>query len=119
MQKYLAGGTLPSEPPKQTPKPECGGPGQPPCRKSTGGFVTSGISYLVGEKGPELFVPKMSGLIYPNNMISKMLSTIQAPMNATPVYGNTVNFNGDIHITDNAMSWAVFKAQVQRALIEG
>jgi tape measure domain-containing protein len=107
MQKYLTSGILPT-PPKTSPK------------KAKGGPVTAGISYLIGEKGPELFVPKMSGFIYPNNMISKMLNTIQAPMNATPIYGgNTVNFTGDVHITDNAMSWAVFKAQVQRAIIEG
>jgi tape measure domain-containing protein len=48
----------------------------------------------------------------------RMQLSMKAPMNASPVYGNTVNF-GDVHITDNAMSWAVFKAQVQRAIIEG
>jgi hypothetical protein len=48
---------------------------------------------------------------------NRMQLDMKAPMNATPVYGNTVNF-GDVHITDNAMSWAVFKAQVQRAIVE-
>lgn len=44
---------------------------------------------------------------------------MNAPMSAPPVYGgNTANFNGDIHI-NNGMDWALFKAQVQRAIVEG
>jgi hypothetical protein len=54
-----------------------------------------------------------------NGIIIKSQSEkmISAPMSAAPVYGNTVNF-GDVHI-NNDMDWAVFKSQVQRALIEG
>ena len=37
--------------------------------KATGGFVSSNNSYLVGEKGPELFVPSTSGTIVPNNAL--------------------------------------------------
>ena len=37
--------------------------------KATGGFVSSNNSYLVGEKGPELFVPSTSGTIVPNNQL--------------------------------------------------
>jgi hypothetical protein len=35
--------------------------------RAAGGSVTSGSSYVVGEKGPELFVPGRSGTIIPNN----------------------------------------------------
>lgn len=35
--------------------------------KALGGDVKGGTSYLVGEKGPELFTPAMSGSITPNN----------------------------------------------------
>ena len=35
-------------------------------KKAGGGFVESGRSYLVGEQGPEVFVPSMSGSIIPN-----------------------------------------------------
>jgi hypothetical protein len=35
--------------------------------KATGGFVSPSKSYLVGEKGPELFVPGTPGNIIPNN----------------------------------------------------
>jgi len=38
--------------------------------RASGGPVTSGRPYLVGEKGPELFVPGQSGGIVPNNQLA-------------------------------------------------
>lgn len=38
--------------------------------RASGGPVTAGSPYLVGERGPELFVPGASGRIVPNNQIS-------------------------------------------------
>lgn len=38
--------------------------------KAEGGPVTKGESYLVGEKGPEIFKPNVSGNIVPNENIS-------------------------------------------------
>lgn len=35
--------------------------------RATGGAVTQGTAYMVGERGPELFVPNTSGSIVPNN----------------------------------------------------
>lgn len=37
--------------------------------KASGGPVTSGTTYLVGEKGPELFTPNTSGAIVPNGAL--------------------------------------------------
>ena len=37
--------------------------------KAVGGPVTGGTSYLVGERGPELFTPNSSGMITPNNRL--------------------------------------------------
>lgn len=37
--------------------------------RAAGGPVNSGLSYLVGEKGPEIFTPSTSGSITPNHMI--------------------------------------------------
>ena len=48
--------------------------------KAQGGAVQGGKAYMVGEKGPEMFVPNQSGNIVPNNQIG----------NAQPV---NVNFN--------------------------
>lgn len=38
--------------------------------RALGGPVAKDESYIVGERGPELFVPRTSGLIVPNNQIS-------------------------------------------------
>jgi len=37
--------------------------------RAAGGPVNSGLSYLVGEKGPEIFTPSSSGAITPNHML--------------------------------------------------
>ena len=37
--------------------------------KANGGPVKGGSSYIVGEKGPELFTPGVSGMITPNNQL--------------------------------------------------
>lgn len=58
----------------------------------------------------------MSGLITTTATPSFVMN---APVSAPPVYGgNTANFNGDIHI-NNGLDWAMFKAQVQKAIVEG
>ena len=38
-------------------------------QRAAGGPVTGGKPYMVGEKGPELFVPNSSGNIVPNNKL--------------------------------------------------
>jgi phage-related protein len=37
--------------------------------KAAGGPVSAGTTYLVGERGPELFTPSGSGMIIPNNQL--------------------------------------------------
>ena len=37
--------------------------------RASGGPVTQGGSYIVGERGPELFIPNSSGTIIPNNEV--------------------------------------------------
>jgi Flp pilus assembly pilin Flp len=38
--------------------------------RAMGGPVNAGTSYIVGERGPELFMPNASGTIIPNNKLS-------------------------------------------------
>ncbi len=57
----LRAGPAPSLPPASNLK--FGGP------RAKGGPVSSGSTYLVGEKGPELFTPKVSGSITPNHRV--------------------------------------------------
>ena len=49
--------------------------------KATGGAVNSSQSYLVGERGPELFVPNTGGRIIPNNSMGgqSIVINVNAP----------------------------------------
>jgi hypothetical protein len=38
--------------------------------RATGGDVMPGRSYLVGEQGPEMFVPRTAGAVLPNSVVS-------------------------------------------------
>lgn len=49
---------------------------------ANGGPVTGGSPYMVGERGPELFVPQKSGMIVPTNQL------------ANAIGGQTINYNG-------------------------
>jgi lambda family phage tail tape measure protein len=55
--------------------------GAAPPGKATGGPVSAGSPYMVGERGPELFMPSRSGTIIPNNQISSMGSTTNVTNN--------------------------------------
>lgn len=43
--------------------------------RAEGGPVAGGAAYMVGERGPELFVPRMSGTIIPNKAMGAMGNT--------------------------------------------
>lgn len=43
--------------------------------KADGGAIASDSAYMVGERGPELFVPRMSGSIIPNRALGAMGGT--------------------------------------------
>lgn len=46
--------------------------------RANGGPVSGGSSYLVGERGPELFTPSVSGAIVPNNKMGGGRMTLEA-----------------------------------------
>ena len=61
--------------------------------KALGGDVAGGMPHIVGEKGPELFVPPSSGKIIPNNKVADYLGNSgsvdaggQKVVNVGPVY---------------------------------
>lgn len=56
--------------------------------RASGGSVFGGSPYIVGERGPELFVPGASGTIIPNNKLSTGGTTIN-------LGGITINGGGD------------------------
>ena len=46
-----------------------------------GGAVNAGTTYLVGEKGPELFTPERSGAIIPNHTLQRPASAVNIVVN--------------------------------------
>ena len=59
--------------------------------KALGGPVSSGRSYLVGERGPELFVPGAQGNIVPNNAMGSTSIVVNVDASGTEVQGNQGN----------------------------
>ena len=69
--------------------------------KAEGGPITAGKPYIVGERGPEMIIPKNSGTVIPN----KDMGAISGP---------TINFNGITVRTDQDIQTII--AQVMDAL---
>ena len=69
-------------------------PGQFGGRRATGGPVSGGSSYLVGERGPEIFTPMSSGNITPNSALgggTNINITVNAGMGANgPALGQAI-----------------------------
>ena len=60
--------------------------------KAAGGTVQGGRSYMVGERGPELFTPGRTGSIAPNSAISgNMNVVVNVDASGTEVQGNQGN----------------------------
>ena len=57
--------------------------------KAAGGPVTANTPYVVGEIGPELFVPNTAGYIIPNNDLAGALSGNSGGSSAPVQYVNT------------------------------
>ena len=49
--------------------------------RASGGPVRKGTSYVVGEKGPELFVPQSSGTVVPNGAMGGVNSVVNVTIN--------------------------------------
>ena len=74
-------GQLPSTPPPLPPLPG----------KALGGAVGAGRPYMVGERGPELFVPGAQGNIVPNNAMGGANIVVNVDASGTEVQGNQGN----------------------------
>lgn len=61
-----------------------------PGARAVGGGVTSGAPYMVGEAGPELFVPQQSGRIIANDKLSGESVVINQTINITTGIQQTV-----------------------------
>ena len=56
--------------------------------RANGGPVGAGQSYLVGERGPELFIPGAQGNIVPNNAMGSANVTVNVDASGSSVEGN-------------------------------
>ena len=77
-----------------------------PAGKAAGGPVAAGVPYLVGERGPELFMPRMSGAITPNHalggdVIVNVHNNSQAQANASSRRGPDGRQMIDIMVEDS------------------
>ena len=77
--------------------------------RAEGGPVDSATPYIVGERGPELYVPNRSGTIVNSEQTQAAMSRYSAgnearPEKSAPITANvnyngpTLNFNGDDYI---------------------
>jgi hypothetical protein len=75
--------------------------------RASGGPVTGGSSYLVGERGPELFTPGTSGNITPNNALGGSSITINVnggdPNSIVRALQQYVRQSGPIPVNTRAM----------------
>ena len=70
-------------------------------KRAMGGPVDAGTSYLVGEKGPEVIVPRQSGNVIPNNKLGGGDINIQIVVNAET--GSTQQQGNDSEGKANAL----------------
>ncbi len=59
--------------------------------RASGGTVKGGTSYMVGERGPELFTPGRSGSIAPNSAMAGANVTVNVDATGSNVQGNQPN----------------------------
>lgn len=73
--------------------------------KADGGFVQSNQPYMVGERGPELFIPQGSGTIIPSNRMQQGGGSMQTVNNFTINAIDTKSFEDRLYNSSNAV-WA-------------
>jgi len=78
------------------------GPMQP---KADGGYVNSNTPYMVGERGPEMFIPQGSGTIIPNNRMQSGGGGNKTVNNFTINAIDTKSFEQRLFTSSNAI-WA-------------
>jgi phage-related minor tail protein len=64
--------------------------------RAAGGPVRAGLPYLVGERGPELFMPSTSGMVVPNHALARGNGRGAQPANVSV----TINLGGVHGVSD-------------------
>ena len=83
---------------------------------ANGGPASANVPYIVGERGPELFVPNTSGVVIPNNALTKntpagagVVAGVTGTSQTINVYATT---NADPNQIATAMAWEIGRAHV-------
>lgn len=75
--------------------------------RATGGPVANRTPYIVGERGPELFVPNSSGTIIPNNQLGGMGGDVSVVVNVDASGSNVQGNESQAKALGGAISAAV------------
>jgi len=75
--------------------------------RATGGPVASRTPYIIGERGPELFVPNSSGTIVPNNQLGGMGGDVSVVVNVDASGSNVQGNESQAKALGGAISAAV------------
>jgi hypothetical protein len=81
--------------------------------RAAGGNVDGGKTYVVGEKGPELFTTNRSGLIIPNDQLSMMAANNNGSSSKTSVTIGQISVSSSGTIDDN------FINDIAEAIVKG
>lgn len=76
-----------------------GGIGIPLPGMAEGGSAEKGQPYVVGEKGPELFIPKSAGSVIPNDKLGMATASAGTGQQQAPVVNN-YTYNNNINAVD-------------------
>jgi len=61
--------------------------------RASGGDISAGTPYMVGEKGPEMIIPSRSGTVIPNNQLSSMMGNQPQVVYNGPYIANMSNID--------------------------
>lgn len=95
-----------------------GGETQVDGTRASGGPVGAGKTYLVGERGPELFSPSRSGVITPNSALSSG-SASSAPAGANINFAPVFNIHGATNGEDLARQTHDHLNKILKARVDG
>jgi len=88
--------------------------------RAAGGPVASGSTYMVGERGPELFVPRSSGTIVPNHALSGTTNVVvNVDASGSTVQGDSPNANQLGRVISAAVQAELVKQQRPGGLLAG
>lgn len=81
--------------------------------RASGGPVSPGNLYRVGERGEEIFAPSMAGTIIPNHAIGTVdpNTRVSSPAVSGPVVHQTIQYSGAVDVADKAFVVRVAQAQ--------